>query len=179
MTKENVNKKLPKWVESVWQLNSPKIYKLCEIKCGNVDDAKDLFQTIALKFCQNASQLVSKDYALPWLIRVLQNAFYDMVTNRNVEHTVLFVKEPMTAYSAIPEEEGLFFSNSKENLDDYDILLSILSPLDRMIIEMSYVGGFSCVEIGAVVGLSENAIRKRRHVGLEKLRQKLSEEPNI
>lgn len=176
MTKENVNKKLPKWVESVWQLNAPKIYKLCEIKCGNADDAKDLFQTVALKFCQNASRLISKDYALPWLVRVVQNAFYDMVTNRNARHMVLFAKEPVETYSGISEEKGLFFNQKKEDLSDCEILLSILGPLDRMIIDLSYVGGLSCVEIGTILGLSENAIRKRRHLSLEKMRQKLTVE---
>jgi len=176
MTKENVNQKLPKWVETVWQSNSSKIYKLCEIKCACVDDAKDLFQTVALKFCQNAERIISKEYAWPWLLRVLQNAFCDMVTARNTKKSVLFVNEPAEAYSVIPEERGLFFDGSSEDLNGYDVLLSILGPLERMVVEMSYVGGLSCIEIGSILGLSENAIRKRRHQALQKLRQKLSSE---
>lgn len=176
MINESSSVDLPNWIESVWQSNSSTIYKLCEIKCRCSDDAKDLFQTVALKFCQNAGRLISREFAFPWLLKVVHNSYCDMVTNRNVAKTVLFLREPSEAYRVIPQEDGLFFSNAKEDLADYENLLATLKPLEKLIVEMSYAGGLTCTEIGRVVGLSENAIRKRRHVALGKLREKLLEE---
>ena len=67
MNENNKNgEALPDWIESIWQRYSGTIYKLCVSKCKAEEDAKDLFQTVALKFCQNAASLKERRFFFHW-----------------------------------------------------------------------------------------------------------------
>lgn len=161
----------PSWIETVWRLYSAKIYKLCEIKSDSVEDAKDLFQTVALKFCQNAHRLQGKTFTYQWLIRVLCNARCDMVTERHATYPMSKMADYVERLSALSEEKSVFYRPQNAS-EDYEILYSVLNPLERMIVDLSYIGGFSSDELSSIVGLSAGAIRKRRLFALGKLRAK-------
>lgn len=162
------------WIESVWLLNSSKIYKLCEKKCSSVEDAKDLFQTVALKFCQNARFLRERNSVYPWLLRVVHNTHCDMIEKDSQVFMESRLKCLPESLDCLAEERSVFYNPRESNLNDYDKLLSILTPLERMIVEMTYVGGFSSEELSSVIGLSALSIRKRRCFAVSKLREKLS-----
>ena len=53
--------------------------------------------------------------------------------------------------------------------------LEQLTPLERMLIEMKYYGGFSIRELSNILGLSENAVRKRRQMALRKMHDLMEE----
>ena len=146
MNENNKNgEALPDWIESIWQRYSGTIYKLCVSKCKAEEDAKDLFQTVALKFCQNAASLKERRFFFHWFSCVLNHAHCDMVAERH------------STYAA-PEA-------------DFESFFAVLAPLERMIVEMTYIGGFSTEEISTVIGISPNAIRKRRHFAITKMRK--------
>lgn len=168
-----MNNKPLGWVDAVWRQHSSTIYKLCEKKCMAVEDAKDLFQEVALKFCQHAPTLENREYVLPWLITVLSHSFCDMVTGRHSTYPISCLKEPVQDFSAISEEKSIFFRRANVMPFNYETLLEKLNSLERMIVEMSYIGGFSIKELSSIIGLSENAIRKRRRIAVLKLKKKL------
>ncbi len=162
----------PDWVDAVWRLNSPTIYKLCEVKCKSSEDAKDLFQTVALKFCQNAKKLQDRPSALPWLITVVKTSFCDFVAEKHSTYS----------FSKLDVDENFILAGRASGIsdvkdgEDFGMLekfMEEMPPLERMIFEMSYIGGLSTDEISSVVGLSSNAIRKRKHHALVKLREKV------
>ena len=159
------------WMESVWRRNSDIIYKLCEVKCDSVEEAKDLFQTVALKFCQNAQFLRNRESLFPWLVRVTHNAHCDMVADRRSTYPMSAFGRKAEYFYGLSEERSVFYQEDREIAEDYDTLFSLLTPLERMIVEMTYVGGFPTEEISSVIGLSCNAVRKRRHFAIQKMRK--------
>ena len=75
--KKSRQKKKDLWLEETWDSYSTQIYNLCKAKCGNREDARDVFQNVALKFCQNAGNVKYRDSIYPWLYQVFRNCFYD------------------------------------------------------------------------------------------------------
>ena len=161
-----------KAVEQVWGLHSAQIQRLCERKCANAEEARDLFQTVALKFCENLQDLMTRRNVMPWLITVVHNTFLDIVAERN-RSCLMSVHEEVSEYMAYSEERGAFYERqaTPELRLFVTKTLDLLNPLERMLLEMKYFGGFSIKEIGDILGLSENSVRKRRFHAFLKIRQ--------
>lgn len=161
-----------KAVEQVWSLHSPQILQLCERKCANMEEARDLFQTVALKFCENLHVLMCRRDVVPWLITVVHNSFLDEVTDRN-RTSLMSAHEDAPEYMAFSEEKGAFYERpaTPELRLFITRILDILTPLERMLLEMKYFGGFSIREISGILGLSENSVRKRRFHAFLKIRR--------
>ena len=171
-------------VDFAWRRYSRQIYKLCEAKCGPGDDAKDLFQTVALKFCQNVEKLLNRQNMFPWLFTVLQHAYLDHLAANRRACLMSRVSEPAVEYGSFREEDSMCHEVGPdvEMLIFLEESLKILTPLERMLVEMKYYGGFSVSEISRIIGLSENAVRKRRYIAFQKIRRRLEEyssEPKI
>jgi RNA polymerase sigma-70 factor (ECF subfamily) len=162
-----------RWIELIWREHADIIYKLCESKCESREDAEDLFQTVALKFCQNAMSLWNRDDVMPWFLTVLRNARCDMVTERHSTYAVSQLNGCVDDIGSLSEECSVFHKFKVESHDDYSALFSVLSPLEKLIVEMSYIGGFLSAEISSIVGISENAVRKRRHFAIKKMKKVL------
>ncbi len=170
------NKSPQEWVDAVWRSNSSIIYKICESKCGSAEDAKDLFQTVALKLCQNAKSLRDRSTVLPWMACVLHNAHCDMVAEKHATYPMSQVSKKDDDFFALSEESSVFFNSGGRALENIDGLFSHLSAFERMIVEMTYIGGIPTDKISEIVGISCNSIRKRRHFALNKIRATLLEQ---
>ena len=167
-----------KLVESTWGRYSEQIYKICEQKCDTKDEARDLFQTVALRFCENMEHLLNRENMFPWLLAVLRHTYLDFVAEGKRALPMSGVKEPAVEYGAFREDEAMYYEVQPE-MDVVGLLemsMRILTPLERMLIEMKYYGGFSVREISNILGLSENAVRKRRYNAFQKMRRRLGED---
>lgn len=164
------------WVEQAWKKHGTIIYKLCEIKCGNAEEAKDLFQTVALKFCRNAQRLMVKNDALAWLVIVLHHSYLDAVKEKERFSAMSCVAEKNPQYSPFREEDSFFYvpSHGVEEVDLLEKATSVLNPVEKMIVDMSYFGGIPLDMQCSILGLSRNAVRKRRYVALKKMRNVLN-----
>lgn len=163
-----------KAVEQVWNRHSAPIRLLCERKCANAEEARDLYQTVALKFCENLHILMNRRNVMPWLLAVLHNAFLDIVDDRKRSCLMsAAVHEKTPEYMAFREDQAAFYaySPSPELHAFISKTLDILNPLERMLVEMRYFGGFSIRELSSILGLSENAVRKRRFYAFMKIRR--------
>ena len=72
---------------------------------------------------------------------------------------------------SLPSERSVFHKFVDAPEADFESFFAVLAPLERMIVEMTYIGGFSTEEISTVIGISPNAIRKRRHFAITKMRK--------
>jgi len=167
-----------KWVGSVWKKYSYRIYKLCLKKCGTKDEADDLFQEVALRFCKNASQLNNQVHLLPWLEAVLLHCHYNGYRKRHQMHEIPFsvLNEPKACYDArwadayVPPEEGMC---TEAILSEFSLLLEVLNPLEKMIVELSVVGGLSIRELSRLLGLSRGCLVRRRLMAFQKMEEKM------
>lgn len=171
MVQKLLSEESRKWVEKKWRDYSSQIYKLCEIKCKNTENAKDLFQTIALKFCQNAKKLQSGSFYFSWMSKVMRNSFYDMVVDGHLTSPVSQLNDVQALYDVFPEEKSVFFNQAEDCSEDFEAILQKLSAVDRLIVELFYIGDISTLEIANILGISQNAVRKRRHFALKQLRE--------
>lgn len=171
-------KGLPDWVGNVWKRYSHRIYKLCRSKCTTKDEADDLFQEVALKFCQNANVLNNGVYLYPWLETVLLHCHYSEYRKREGVHVIPISTLHDTRAPYDEHDFKLDLIPSDEISDDavmneFSILLNELEPLERMIVELSVVGGFKVREISHLIGLSKSNIVVRRMEALRKMREKM------
>ena len=146
--------------EKLWNRHSEEIYTLCEQKCATAEEARDLFQTVALKFCENLGRLLEREDVMPWIITVLKNSHLDVAWEHYRTRTMSAVLEDSPEYMPFCEEDAAFYSRPatvEQRMFLYKTL-GLLGPLERMIL--------SCI-----LGLSENAIRKRRLYAFTKLRR--------
>lgn len=165
-------------VDSVWKKYSSKIYKLCESKCRDEDEAKDLFQTVALKFCQRAGQLEVRANLLPWLLTVTRNTYIDSLAEKNRFLPMSIVAEDTPDYNPFDETAALFFEKEPdaESRELLEKSCAVLLPLERMIIDMTYFGGMPVREMSDILGISQNAVRKRRYLALRKMHYVIADE---
>lgn len=179
------DKSLPNWVGSVWKKYSNRIYKLCRSKCATKDEADDLFQEVALKFCQNANVLNNGVYLYPWFETVLLHCHYS--EHRKKDGIRVIPVSALRDTSATYDELNLKLDSIRENeiseealQKEFAILLNELTPLERMIVELSVVGGFNIREMSRLIGLSKSNIVNRRMEAFKKMRGKmLGQQKNI
>lgn len=169
----------PNWVGSVWKKYSYRIYKLCLQKCATRDDADDLFQEVALRFCKNAGELNNHVHLFEWFQTVLLHCHYNDYRKRHHVHEIPFssLAEPKSIYDAcgadayIKPEENL---SMEAVLTEFSLLLEVLNPLEKMIVELSVVGELSIREMSQLIGLSRSSISHRREVAIQKMREKMA-----
>ena len=171
-------KSLPNWVGSVWEKYSKRIYKLCRSKCTTKAEADDLFQEVALKFCQNANVLNNGTYLYPWLETVLLHCHYSEY--RRMDGVRVIPISTVQETSAIYDELNLKLHSMREDEineeaigNEFEILLNELTPLERMIVELSVTGGFNVREISRLIGLSKSNIVSRRMEAFKKMHVKM------
>jgi RNA polymerase sigma-70 factor (ECF subfamily) len=81
------------------------------------------------------------------------------------------------AYPALPEHWVASEEDGCANRDALQRAMATLSPEQRAVIELAYVGGYSCEEIGAVMRCPVNTVKTRLFHARRKVRAVLGE-PN-
>lgn len=167
------DKKADKWVNEVWNTYSPQIYNLCRMNCDDKEDAKDVFQNVALRFCQNAKKIKYRDSVYPWLFQVFKNCFYDYVRFRQRLSPFSRVADTVGDYTALPAEKSVFYKAGNQGNDELNRAVGTLSTRDRELIDMIFQKGLSTNELSAHYGVSFNAIIKRRHSAIKRAKKAL------
>ena len=168
----------PHWVGTIWKKYSHRIYKLCLKKCGTREDADDLFQEVALRFCRKAWELNNGINLLPWFETVLLNCHYTRHRRENMDRVVRLASlcDVRVGYEGddictfvIPDNRV----SSDAVMNEFKYLLDVLDPLDRMIVELSVIGGLGVRDLSRLIGLSKSNIVSRRVAAFEKMREKM------
>lgn len=163
------------WVEDVWRKNASQIYKLCQKRSSSREAADDLFQEVALKFCKSAPTLNDKTPLKSWLRAVTLNTHYSIFRKKDLLLPMSRLREEQATYEAYPEKSALHFCdgaremNARRELKNY---MEILEPIERMIIELNYIGEISMDNLVRFLGISKSQISKIRTSALKKMRQK-------
>jgi len=168
------------WIEKEWRENSSQIYKLCRLWSSDSESAKDLFQEVALRFCKSAASLDRERPMFPWFATVVRNSCRSQYRQsvRTVPEsrircgkngfpvTVENLAESRVPYDAKPE------CVVKHELE---YLMSDLSSSERQAVEYTFIGGMALCDVGRLLGVSKNAVGKRRAKALDKMVSKKKE----
>ena len=167
------DKKDDKWLEETWNTYSPQIYNLCRARCGNREDAKDVYQNVALRFCQSAPKIAYENSVLPWLLQVFRNCFYDHMRFRQKQSPFSMVADVVGDYMALPAERSVFFRLGNQRNDELKRALDSLSRRDKELIDLTFHKGLTSEELSVLYGVSVNTIVKRRHSAIKRTRNVL------
>lgn len=167
------DKKDDKWLEETWNTYSTQIYNLCRTRCGNKEDAKDIYQNVALRFCQSAQKIVYDESVFPWLMQVFRNCFYDHVRFRQKQSPFSMVADVVGDYMALPAERSVFFRLGNQRNDELKRALDSLSRRDKELIDLTFHKGLTSEELSVLYGVSVNTIVKRRHSAIKRTRNVL------
>lgn len=174
--RKSLQKRLPDWVDEIWKENAPKIYKLCLQKCECKEEADDLFQEVALRFCRNADTLDISTPLFPWLSTVMFRCRSDSFKRKML---------PMSSLCDVKAEYGCDIEDMipDRNLDgeldslsiqkELSLLMLELTAYERMLVELSVIGGMTLEEISRILGISKGSVARRRQDAFEKMREKM------
>lgn len=173
------------WVEREWRKNSSQIYKLCRLWSSDSESAKDLFQEVALRFCKASSSLDRERPMFPWFATVVRNSSRNQY--RQSVKTVTESKmsrDPDKALNMenLAESRALYHvSESGEGImrHELDYLMSELSSAEKMAVECTFIGGMPLCDVGRLLGVSKNAVGKRRARALSKMESKKKERDSL
>lgn len=142
--------------EEMVQAYSSMLYKICIVMLCNEQDAQDAIQDTFCRYLEKSPVFTDEEHEKAWLIRVASNICRDMLRFR-IRHPKVSIEE-ITDSLATPEEQN--------------VLAELLAlPLRyRSVIYLHYVEGYRIREIADLLGISEQAVKKRMQRGRDQLR---------
>lgn len=162
-------------LENVWKQNATQIYKLCASRSNDLVSADDLFQDVALKFCKNANSLDLDEPMIPWFAIVVKHSHYDLYKRSLRETPFSLLSDNQESYDVFPASSAIHFNDDVRQIqveNDLKLLMSELTDLERLAVNLSYIEGISLESIGASQHLSRRALSRKRQVAIQKMQEK-------
>ncbi len=156
--------------DRLYALHHERIFRFLLRLTGRRDEAEDLFQETWVQAARHAHRLEVGSRLLPWLFTIARNQF------RSARRFLLFdfrkretlALEPGTN---APDPEGLILDLEEARL--LEEALAATSDAHREVLLLAHVEGLPSSDIAAVLGQSDEAIRKRLSRARTELRERL------
>lgn len=149
-------------VEELVEEYSNMLFKICLVIVGNEWDAQDVIQDVFCRYIEHAPAFHDKEHEKAWLIKVAVNRCKDIHRFR-LRHPQTDLEE-ITAYSELPEQSEVLLA-----------LMQLPGSL-KSVVYLHYIEGYKMKEIGKMLGISSNAVKKRLQRGREALKLTLSKQ---
>ena len=122
------------------------VRRSCFVRLKTREDSEDVFQTVFLKYLLYRGEFFSPEHEKAWFVRVTLNACKDWLRSLSRRQTL-----PLEVLAE--EAAGM-------ETEDRDLLAVVLSLPEkyRDVIYLHYYEGYSAVEIGKLLGRSENTV---------------------
>ena len=122
------------------------VRRICVVRLKTREDSEDVFQTVFLKYLLYRGEFFSPEHEKAWFVRVTLNACKDWLRSLSRRQTL-----PLEVLAE--EAAGM-------ETEDRDLLAVVLSLPEkyRDVIYLHYYEGYSAVEIGKLLGRSENTV---------------------
>ena len=147
---------------------------------GDTHRARDVVQTVFADFARKAATLVHRDSLTGWLYTSAHFAAANILRaeNRRREREENFMRDPATAReTSVPPasaETGDADADWKAIRPALDAAMHELNAADREAVLLRYFENRPFAEVGARLGLGENAARMRAERALDKLRARFA-----
>lgn len=145
-------------VMRILQIYGDMMYRTAYLLLGNPHDVQDALQETLLRYLEKAPAFASLEHEKAWLLRVTANCCKDCLRFRK-RHSCLDL-EPLRECLPAAEEPRI-----QE--------LYTLPAKWKSVLILHYFEGYSVKEIGKILGLSENAVKKRLQRAREALRMEM------
>lgn len=135
------------------------LFRICVVLLCNEQDAQDAVQDTFCSYMERTSGFRDREHEKAWLIRVATNRCLDVHRNRIRHPSVRW--EDVDRYCEFPEQS--------------EVLAELMNLPDKLkaVIYLHYIEGYKAAEIGRMLGISLNAVKKRLQRGRECLKLSL------
>ena len=155
-----MNTKSETEVQQVIQNYGNLLYRTAYILLGNAHDVQGVLQEVMIKYMEKAPDFQDVEHEKAWLLKVTANLCKDFL-RFNRRHSYISL-EDLELTSREPEDRNIL----KE-------VISLPSKWKTVLL-LHYVEGYPLREIAGILGISENAVKKRVQRGKEALQKKLT-----
>lgn len=138
------------------------IFRISYCILCNVHDAEDAVQETLLRYITKAPDFNDEEHRKAWLIRVSANISKNMLMFR--------VKREAVNIDDI-ENIGI----SQNDYETFELIMSLPAKY-KIVMTLYYVEGYKSKEIAEIIGISEEAVRKRLQKGRELLKKEFEKE---
>lgn len=149
-------------IEQAVRAHGDMLLKICFTMLGNRYDAEEIVQETFIAYMVNDKEFRDTEHEKAWLIRVAVNKSKNALRYRN-KHT----------YVNLDDVQEVAASEDKQ-----EMLAEVmrLPAKIKTVVHLHYYEGYSCKEIGKIVGATEAAVKKRLQRGRELLKNILGGE---
>lgn len=145
-------------VSHILQTYGDMLYRTAWLLLGNPHDVQDALQETLLRYLEKSPAFVSLEHEKAWLLRVTANCCKDCLRSRR-RHTHADL-EPLR--ECLPAQETRHLQE-----------LYTLPAKWKTVLILHYFEGYSVKEIAGILGLTENAVKKRLQRARDALRLEL------
>ena len=138
------------------------IFRISYCILCNSADAEDAVQETFLKYLTKAPDFLSEEHRKAWLIKVSANVSKNMLMFRLRRETVNLEDV---------EDIGI----DERDYETFELIMS-LPAKHKIVMTLYYVEGYKSKEIAEIIGISEEAVRKRLQKGRELLKNEIEKE---
>lgn len=138
------------------------IFRISYCILCNVADAEDAVQETFLRYITKAPEFNDEEHRKAWLIRVSANISKNMLMFRMKREAI-----------NIEDIENIGVDQS--DYETFELIMS-LPAKHKIVMTLYYVEGYRSYEIAEIIGISEEAVRKRLQKGRELLKKEIEKE---
>jgi RNA polymerase sigma-70 factor (ECF subfamily) len=141
---------------SLYQSYSPALFGILQVMLKNTSLAEDALQNTFIKIWLHRSIYdAQKGTPFTWMLNIAQNEARDILRSKQYKHARL--------NTTLDEGVHLRCSNLSNRLDYIELhkQLFILPPLDRSILELCFLRGFSCKEVAELLRIPLGTVKTR------------------
>ncbi|MEE9443801.1 MAG: RNA polymerase sigma factor [candidate division Zixibacteria bacterium] len=153
-----------------WKLVEPEHVKaraFCRKLTNNRDDGDDLYQDSLVKALTQFERLESTDSFRPWLYRIIVNSFRNRVKSPWWKKVLPSTPDFLESVSG---EDPTSLYTARRRLE---IAFRAVEPVDRALITLFEMQGWTIAELAEMKGLSQSAVKMRLSRCRRKMRQAL------
>ncbi len=147
----------------------PFVKMICFVMLKNVQDknyVQDMVQEVMIKAFVNRKSLRSKSNMESWLSRITRNACIDYIRSKKVGFNNLLIAKQFIVNPKSDKINDQFFASPEMSIEnklisneEFEIILSQLSPSDSALAIFVYKKGLSLKEIIEETGYNENTLK--------------------
>ena len=134
------------------------IWRFLHRLCGRQDVAEDLFQDTWIAAARNAHRLREDSQLLPWLYTIARNKHRNAVRFRLLDRKL---RERVREEPASPAPEPDVEMEARRRVAGVELAFKSLPEAYREVLLLVLVEGLSTEAVAGVLGLREDAVRKR------------------
>ncbi|MDD6797141.1 MAG: RNA polymerase sigma factor [Bacteroides sp.] len=152
--------------EQVVRKYADMVTRICVMRCGNVEDAKDCFQNVFIKLYTADKDFETEEYLKAWLIQVAIHQCTDF--HRQAWNRKVALEDDISKF----EELGVVTDGSTQGSELF-LLVKQLPEKYSNVIYLYYYEEYSISEIAKMLDSNENTIKSILKRGRDKLKEML------